>query len=32
VTEEFEYEIFDNDGTAVARFSTLHTQTKEPVG
>jgi len=28
VTEEFEYEIFDNDGTVVARFSTQQKQMK----
>ncbi|HUI30687.1 MAG TPA: phosphoribosylformylglycinamidine synthase subunit PurS [Candidatus Acidoferrales bacterium] len=32
VTEEFEYEIFDHAGTAVAGFSTQHKQVKEPVG
>ncbi len=31
VTEEFEYEIFSNDGTIVGQFSTQHMQTKERV-
>jgi phosphoribosylformylglycinamidine synthase subunit PurS len=32
VTEEFEYELSDNDGAVVARFSTQHKQVKETVG
>jgi len=32
VTEEFEYEMLDNDGAIVARFSTQNRQAKESIG